>query len=59
LIQLLADVLNANIDDVKSDSVFLFEDYRFVILIVVVSLTQLNLNDVIADKIVEISHLLM
>jgi hypothetical protein len=59
LIQLLADVLNADIDDVKFNSVFSFEDYRLVILIVVVSLTELNLNDVIADKIVEISHLLM
>ena len=58
MIQLLADVLSANIDDMKSNSVFLLKDYEFMILIVVVNLTELNLNDVIADEIVEISHLL-
>jgi len=58
LIQLLADVLSANINDMKSNSVFLLKDYEFMILIVVVNLTELNLNDVIADEIVEISHLL-
>jgi hypothetical protein len=56
LIQLLADVLSADMSDVKLDSVFLFENYRLVILIVVVSLTQLSLNDVIADEIIKINH---
>jgi len=57
LIQLFADVLSVNINDTKSNSVFLLKNYELMILIVVVNLTELSLNDVIADEIIKISHL--
>jgi len=57
-IQFFVDVLNANIDDAKLNLVFLFKNYEFVILIVVMNLTELSLNDVITDEIIKICYFL-
>jgi len=58
LIQLLVDVLSADINDMKLNLVFLLKNYKLVILIVVVNLTELSSDNVIVDKIVEINHFL-
>jgi len=58
LIQLFADVLSADIDDIKLNLVFFLKNYEFIILIVVVNLTELNLNDAVIDKIIKINHFL-
>jgi hypothetical protein len=42
---------------VEPNPVFLFEGYRLVVLVVVVSLTELGSNDAVADEVVEVSHL--
>ena len=51
-------VLSVNVSNVKLNLVFFLEDYELVILVIVVSLTQLSLNDVVSNKIIEVDHLL-
>ncbi len=48
---------DSNVNNIKLDSVFLLKNYIFIILIIVVSLTQLSTDDVITDKIIKIYYL--
>ena len=49
-------MFSANIDYLKLNSISLLEDNELVILVVVVNMTHLSSDDVIADEIIKISQ---
>ena len=54
----MTGVLSADVSNVKLNLVFFLEGYKLVILVVVVSLTQLDLDDTVSNKIIEVNYLL-